>query len=192
MKLKDNELLDIMLASRKCGMTTMMHAENGDIINWLTGKPPFVFPLSMLIPRADRLEEKGMLEPVYHGWSRPPIVEAEATNRAITLAELVDQPILFVHVSAAEAANTIRKAQTRGVPIFAETCPQYLYLSWQDLVSDTPCRDKRDLSTLPATLPRPGLLREQQARLLTAARSGWHRPGSNLDVSGRCPSPSAY
>ena len=75
-----------------------------------------------------------MLNPIYHGWSRPPAVETEATHRAITLAELVDQPILFVHVSGSDAASTIRTAQTRGVNVFAETCPQYAYLSWDDLV----------------------------------------------------------
>jgi len=154
MKLKDNELLDIMLASRKEGMTTMMHAENGDIINWLT----------------DRLEEKGMLEPVYHGWSRPPVVEAEATNRAITLSELIDQPILFVHVSAAEAANTIRKAQTRGVPIFAETCPQYLYLTWQDLqrFHDPACFE----NSKHVCSPPPGLDGTDQEAIWTGLANG--------------------
>jgi dihydropyrimidinase len=95
----------------------MIHAENGDVINWLT----------------ERLEEQGMTDPIYHGMARPPAVEGEATNRAIFLAELMQNPILLVHVSAASAAESIRGAQTRGLPIYAETCPQYLHLTWEDL-----------------------------------------------------------
>lgn len=63
----------------------MVHAENGDMIEWLT----------------DKLQEKGLTEPFYHSQARIPIAEGEATSRAIVLAELVSNPILFVHVSAA-------------------------------------------------------------------------------------------
>jgi hypothetical protein len=84
LKLRDGELLDIMLACRKHNFTTMIHAENGDIVEWMTKK----------------LEEKGMTEPYHHYTSRPPIVEAEATNRAISLSEIIQIPILLVHVSA--------------------------------------------------------------------------------------------
>lgn len=98
------------------------------------------------------------IDPYYHALSRPPSVEGEAANRAIVLAELIQNPILFVHVGSSvsllfntlcmavrsltvtshdeqTSANTIRAAQTRGLPIFAETCPQYLNLTWEDLVS---------------------------------------------------------
>jgi dihydropyrimidinase len=67
LKLRDGELLDVMLTTRKHGFTTMIHAENGEVVEWMTQK----------------LEEKGMPEPYHHYASRPPIVEAEATNRAI-------------------------------------------------------------------------------------------------------------
>ncbi|GFZ47066.1 5,6-dihydropyrimidine amidohydrolase [Saitozyma sp. JCM 24511] len=80
-----------------------------------------------------KLEEKGMIEPRYHAESRPPIVEMEATHRAIVLAEMIQNPILFVHVGSASAAAVIRKSQTRGFPVYAETCPQYLHLTWEDL-----------------------------------------------------------
>lgn len=84
LKLRDGELLDVMLATRKHSFTTMIHAENGEVVEWMTKK----------------LEEKGMTEPYHHYTSRPPIVEAEATNRAISLSEIIQIPILLVHVSA--------------------------------------------------------------------------------------------
>ncbi|KAJ7036620.1 putative aminohydrolase [Mycena alexandri] len=117
MRLQDYQLLDVMLAALKNSITTMIHAENGDMIEWLTQK----------------LESKGMMAPYYHALSRPPSVEGEAANRAIVLAELIENPILFVHVGSSASANVIRAAQTRGLPVFAETCPQYLNLTWEDL-----------------------------------------------------------
>jgi dihydropyrimidinase len=84
LKLRDGELLDVMLATRKHNFTTMIHAENGEVVEWMTKK----------------LEEKGMTEPYHHYTSRPPIVEAEATNRAISLSEIIQIPLLLVHVSA--------------------------------------------------------------------------------------------
>ncbi|KAI2708462.1 hypothetical protein CBS147332_6523 [Penicillium roqueforti] len=116
-KLTDSQLLDVMFAARKNFITTMIHAENGDMIQWLTNK----------------LESKGMVAPYYHALSRPPLVEAEATNRAIALAHLIQNPILFVHVGSALGAANVRKAQTMGLPIYAETCPQYFHLTWDDL-----------------------------------------------------------
>ena len=71
----------------------MIHAENGDMINWLT----------------ETLESKGWTEPYYHSQARLPIVEGEATHRAIVLAELVQKPILFVHVSAAVSFGLLSK-----------------------------------------------------------------------------------
>ncbi|KAJ7653054.1 putative aminohydrolase [Mycena polygramma] len=117
MRLQDYQLLDVMLAALKNSITTMIHAENGDMIQWLT----------------DKLESKDMMAPYYHALSRPPSVEGEAANRAIVLAELIESPILFVHVGSSSSADVIRAAQTRGLPIFAETCPQYLTLTWEDL-----------------------------------------------------------
>ncbi|CAI7665099.1 unnamed protein product [Penicillium pancosmium] len=115
--LTDSQLLDVMFAARKNAITTMIHAENGDMIEWLT----------------DKLEQKGMVAPFYHALSRPPIVEGEATNRAIALAQLIQSPILFVHVGSVLGAANVRRAQTMGLPIYAETCPQYFHLTWDDL-----------------------------------------------------------
>lgn len=117
LQLRDDQVLDVLLASRKEGMTTMIHAENGDMLNWMTRK----------------LEEGGHFAPKFHATSRPQILETEATYRAIAMAELVDAPILIVHVSSPSAAAHLRNAQTRGLPIYAETCPQYLFLTKSDL-----------------------------------------------------------
>ena len=112
MKLGDREILDIMMASRKLGMTTMIHAENHDMIDLII----------------ETLEAEDKTEPYYHSVSRPMIAESEATYRAISLAELMDAPVLLVHVSAPIAMQHIRDAQTRLLPIYGETCPQYLWL----------------------------------------------------------------
>ena len=117
LQLRDNQILDVLLEARKNGITTMIHAENGDILSWMT----------------EQLEARGLYAPKYHATSRPQIVETEATNRAIVLASIVDTPILIVHVSSASAAAHIRHAQSKGLPIYAETCPQYLFLTRSDL-----------------------------------------------------------
>ena len=68
----------------------------------------------------------------FHATSRPFIVEREATHRAISLAEMLDVPMLLVHVSAKEAMHEIQRAQARGLRVYGETCPQYLFLSEED------------------------------------------------------------
>ncbi|RDW71378.1 D-hydantoinase-1 [Coleophoma cylindrospora] len=112
MKLGDAQVLDVLMASRALGFTTMVHAENSDIISLIT----------------DRLESAGHSSPYFHAISRPQIAENEATYRIISLAELTDTPILIVHMSSEVAMKHVRKAQTRMLPIHAETCPQYLFL----------------------------------------------------------------
>lgn len=112
LKLGDAQLLDVMMASRALGFTTMVHAENSDIISLITS----------------RLEAAGHTAPFFHAISRPQIAENEATYRIILLAELTDVPILIVHMSSDIALRHVRKAQTRLLPIHAETCPQYLFL----------------------------------------------------------------
>ena len=120
LKLDDGEILTCLEAARGLGAMTMIHAENADAIAYLT----------------KRLTEQGKTAPRFHGNSRPMPVEREATHRAITLSELVDVPILVVHVSGAEAVEQIRWARGRGLNIFAETCPQYLFLTQEHLGLD--------------------------------------------------------
>lgn len=98
----------------------MLHAENSDCIAWLT----------------ERLLAAGLDAPRYHATSRPMLVEREATHRAIALAELVDVPILIVHVSGRDAVEQIRWAQSKGLKVYAETCPQYLFLTAASLGCD--------------------------------------------------------
>ena len=117
LKLSDHQMLDILAVARREGALVMVHAENHDMIKWLTA----------------RLLEHGHGAPRYHAISHARLAEGEATNRAISLAELIDVPMLIVHVSAAEAIDAIRTAQTRGLRIYGETCPQYLFLTAEDL-----------------------------------------------------------
>jgi dihydropyrimidinase len=117
LKLDDRQLLDVLSVARREGALVMVHAENHDVIAWMT----------------ERLLQGGHVAPRHHGLSHARVAEGEATHRAIRLAEFLDVPLLVVHVSAAEAMDAIRAAQTRGLKIFGETCPQYLFLTAADL-----------------------------------------------------------
>ncbi|URI07151.1 dihydropyrimidinase [Aquincola tertiaricarbonis] len=120
LKLDDGQILDVLSVARAHGAMAMIHAENADCIEWLTR----------------RLEAAGRTAPRFHAHARPMLVEREATHRAIALAELVDVPILIVHVSGREAVEQIRWGRAHGLPIYAETCPQYLFLTAADLGID--------------------------------------------------------
>lgn len=119
-KLGDGQMLDIMMAARELGITTMIHAENSDMIDLVT----------------KRLLGNQKTSPYYHALARPQIAESEATHRAIALATLTSTPILIVHMSTPVALSHARKAQTKSLlPIHAETCPHYMYLTSQQLAS---------------------------------------------------------
>ena len=120
LKLDDGQILDVLQVARERGAMAMIHAENADCIEWLTR----------------RLEAAGRTAPRFHAHSRPMLVEREATHRAIALSELVEVPILIVHVSGREAVEQIRWARGHGLKVFAETCPQYLFLTAADLGVD--------------------------------------------------------
>ena len=120
LKLNDREILDVLSIANKEKAVVMIHAENHECISWLT----------------EKLESEGKTHTKYHSNARPDIVEAEATNRAISLSRLTNTPILFVHISSKEAIKAIRSAQSKGFKIFAETCPQYLFLTKDQLDQD--------------------------------------------------------
>ncbi len=120
LRLNDRQMLDIMALARREGAFMMVHAENHDMISWL----------------ADRLLANGLSQPRFHAVSHTRVAEGEATNRAVALSELLDVPILIVHVSAPEAIDVIRGAQTKGLKIYGETCPQYLFLTADDIGMD--------------------------------------------------------
>ncbi len=115
--LNDMQILETLTVAKESGALVMIHAENYDAIRFLTAQ----------------LEKKGDTAPYFHAKSRPIPVEREATHRAITLAELIDVPIVVVHVSNREAMEEIRRAQAKGLSIVAETCTQYLVLTEDDL-----------------------------------------------------------
>jgi dihydropyrimidinase len=125
-KLEDYQLLEIMSVAEREGALVMVHAENDDMIRWI----------------AKHLIERGHGAPKYHGVAHSPLAEAEATNRIIMLSRLLGAPVLIVHVSSPEATNTIRAAQTLGARIYAETCPQYLVLTAEDM--DRPASKARN------------------------------------------------
>ena len=108
----DETLFKTLIAARDLGALVMVHAENGDVIDYLVKKSL----------------EDGNTDPIYHALTRPPEVEAEATSRAATLTGLAKSQLYVVHVSCAEAARKIAEARSKGVDIWGETCPQYLVL----------------------------------------------------------------
>ena len=117
LKLDDRQMLEVLACARREGAMVMIHAENHDVIVWLT----------------ERLLAAGHEAPKYHAVAHAAPAEREATHRAITLAEIVDVPVLIVHVSGAEAIEQIRWAQGRGLRVYGETCPQYLFLTAEDM-----------------------------------------------------------
>jgi dihydropyrimidinase len=114
--LDDGSIFRALLRTRENGGTICMHAENGGVIDVLVKKA---------------LAE-GKTAPKYHALTRPARAEAEATHRAIALAEMAGVPIYIVHLSAAEALEMVTQARDRGLPAYAETCPQYLFLSYDN------------------------------------------------------------
>src|SRR4029077_18733427 len=114
--LDDASIFKALLRTGGNGGTICMHAENGDVID-------------VLVQRAIAA---GKTAPKYHALTRPPRAEAEATHRAIALSEIADVPIYIVHLSSAEALEMVTEARDRGLHAYAETCPQYLFLSYEN------------------------------------------------------------
>jgi dihydropyrimidinase len=112
----DATIFRAMSAAGERGGLICMHAENGIVIN-------------EIIKRA---LQQGRTAPKYHALTRPTIAEAEGVHRAIRLAEMAEAPVYIVHLSCADSLNQVREARDRGLPAFAETCPQYLFLSIDD------------------------------------------------------------
>jgi len=136
----DGQILRAMQKARDNGATIMMHAENGIAIDVLIGQAL----------------ARGETDPIHHGLTRPAALEAEATSRAIALAGVAaDCPLYIVHLSASEALAAVASARDAGRNVFAETCPQYLYLTLEDQlgapgfegakwVCSTPLRSKHE------------------------------------------------
>ena len=112
----DATIFKALQQTAKNGALVCMHAENGSAID-------------VIVQQA--LAE-GKTAPIYHALTRPTKAEAEAVNRSIALAEMAGVPVYIVHLSSEDALNQVREARDRGVPAFAETCPQYLLLSIEE------------------------------------------------------------
>jgi dihydropyrimidinase len=112
----DAGIFSAMQRSGEIGATICMHAENGGVID-------------VLVKQA---LARGQTDPKYHAITRPARAEAEATHRAIALAEIAQVPVYIVHLTAAEALQMVTEARDRGVPAYAETCPQYLFLDYMN------------------------------------------------------------
>jgi dihydropyrimidinase len=132
----DASIFRTMQRSGEVGATICMHAENGPVIDVLV----------------EQALKRGETAPKYHALTRPARLEAEATHRAIALAEVADVPVYIVHLTAAEALEQVTLARDRGLAAYAETCPQYLFLSYDNYeepgfegakyVMSPPLRDK--------------------------------------------------
>ncbi|WP_412065667.1 dihydropyrimidinase [Rhizobium sp. SYY.PMSO] len=116
-KVDDERILEILMRARENAAFVMAHAENHGMITWMT----------------NRLLKRGYEHGRYHALAHARLAEREAIYRFLTLAELVNQPVMVYHVSTAEGCAVIREARGRGQKVFAETCPQYLFLTRQDL-----------------------------------------------------------
>ncbi|MBD0711943.1 MULTISPECIES: dihydropyrimidinase [unclassified Streptomyces] len=138
----DGQILRAMQVAGDTGGLIMMHAENGIAIDVLV----------------EQALARGETDPRFHGEVRKALLEAEATHRAIQLARVAGSPLYIVHVSAAEALAEIAAARDKGLPVFGETCPQYLFLSTDNLaepgfegakyVCSTPLRPKEHQAAL--------------------------------------------
>ncbi|MGH1477850.1 MAG: dihydropyrimidinase [Geminicoccales bacterium] len=116
-RVSDEQMLDVLLLARTEGAMVVVHAENHGMIHWL----------------ADKLLTKGYTAPKYHAVSHVRLAETDAVSRAIQMAAMIDQPLVIFHVSTEGSMNAIRSAQDQGLKIYGETCPQYLFLTADDL-----------------------------------------------------------
>ncbi len=112
LQLSDEEIFRVMQTAATKNITVLVHSENGDVVD---------FNIRSLI-------KEGKTEPKYHAVSRPPLLEAEAVNRAIYLGNAAGANVYIVHVTAKESLTQIKNAREQGLKVFAETCPQYLFL----------------------------------------------------------------
>ncbi len=116
----DQQIFRAMQRAGELGALITMHAEIG-------------LPIDVIVQQA---LAAGRTAPIYHALTRPEVAEATGTERAIALAEMAGVPVYMVHLSAQRALERVMEARDRGLPVFAETCPQYLFLSEDDLRGD--------------------------------------------------------
>ncbi len=168
-RLNDAEVIRVLAEARRNRALVCVHAEHHDLLMWIT----------------EQLVEAGLTAPKYHAWGKPMVVEREAVNRIVAFAEALDVPIQVFHVSGAEFAEEIARAQARGLKVWAETCPHYLTLTADDLdrpgfegakfVFGPPARTKADQEALwgyiRRGIDRRGLIRPFADALRRPARA---------------------
>jgi dihydropyrimidinase len=166
LQLDDRAFLRVLAAARREGALVTVHCENYEAIRW----------------RTEALLAAGKTAPMYHAWSRPRMIEREATHRAIALAEMVDTPIQVFHVSCSEVAEEIARAQARGVKVWGETCPQYFVLTAGDM--DRPGFEGAKFMCSPAPRDRAdqealwGDVRRGTLDIVSSDHSGWSYEGT--------------
>src|ERR1700728_2610380 len=129
----DATIFKALQQTAKNGALICMHAENGSVIDVIVQQA-----------LAD-----GKTAPIYHALTRPTVAEAEAVQRAIAMAEIAGTPVYIVHLSSEDALNQVREARDRGLPAFAETCPQYLLLSLEETMNHNSFEDAKWVFTPP-------------------------------------------
>jgi dihydropyrimidinase len=150
-RLEDEQVLDVLAAARENGAFVCVHAENHGMISFMT----------------KRLLANGLTTPSAFWMSHPRLAEVDAIQRLVAMSQLVDQPVMVFHVSTAEGAEVVRNARANGVKLFAETCPQYLLLTAEDVdrpglegakwMCSPPLRQASDQDALWAALERGDL-----------------------------------
>jgi len=138
----DGTFFNALLTARDHGMLIMVHAENGDVLDVLQKK----------------ILAEGKTDPKYHADAHPALAEGEATGRAIALAGIADAPLYVVHMTCRESLEQLNLGRKRGLKVMGETCPQYLFLTVEDLakpgfegakyVCSPPVRTKEDQDAL--------------------------------------------
>jgi len=149
MQVSDYCLFEALQRSGKNGALVCVHCENGDIVQKLV---------------EDALGH-GMTQPFYHPLTRPAQAESEATNRAITLAEIAGAPLYIVHLTCRDALQAVLAAKARGIKVYAETCPQYLLL-------DDSCYQENDFNSAKYVMSPPLRKKEDQEALWHGLQSG--------------------
>lgn len=129
----DATIFKALQQTSKNGALICMHAENGSVIDVIV----------------QQTLAAGKTAPIYHALSRPTVAEAEAVQRAIAMAEIAGAPVYIVHLSSEDALNQVREARDRGLPAFAETCPQYLLLSIEETMNHNSFEDAKWVFTPP-------------------------------------------
>lgn len=157
LQVDDETLFKTLLTAKEHGALVMVHAENGDVIDCLVKK----------------FLAEGKTAPIYHALSRPSALEGEATGRAIQLTELADSQLYVVHVTCQEAVDKIAEAQSKGLNVWGETCPQYLVL-------DVSYLDRPDFEGAKYVWSPPLREKHHQERLWHALKTGQlHTIGSD-------------